>query len=449
MKSEGKKKANQVPTKLMLAWNSRSVSMAISVVLMMQVTYYSTEILGIGSAAVGALFMAAKLFDGVTDLIAGFIIDKTNTKLGKARPYELFIIPLWLLIIAFYSTPDIGTTGKMIYIFVTYVLINSVCATFLQSCETVFLGRAVKEDAKRAKILSIGGVIVMLFSAVSSILLPQLMANLGTQPGGWSKIALIYGVPMLLIGICRFLFVKEIPIDQESEDKNKVGFVEGLKLVAKNKYIFMFSLLVLLSFLLTNTLSIVGTYYFTYIFGNLGLMSVIGMLSLLSPFFFLLFPVAIRTIGSISFVKFGLAVALIAAVIRFFFPSNLMVIVVTTLLISVGSQTLTMMNHYFILQCIDYGEIKTGKRVEGTPTAIASFANKVGSGVASLLVGGFMALFGFISSASVQTDSAILSIRLLYSVIPAVILVIMLIVVHFFDVEKVLAKLRPQAEAES
>lgn len=94
MKSEGKKKANKVPTKLMLAWNSRSVSMAISVVLMMQVTYYSTEILGIGSAAVGALFMAAKLFDGVTDLIAGFIIDKTNTKLGKARPYELFIIPL-------------------------------------------------------------------------------------------------------------------------------------------------------------------------------------------------------------------------------------------------------------------------------------------------------------------------------------------------------------------
>ena len=52
MKSEGKKKANKVPTKLMLAWNSRSVSMAISVVLMMQVTYYSTEILGIGSAAV-------------------------------------------------------------------------------------------------------------------------------------------------------------------------------------------------------------------------------------------------------------------------------------------------------------------------------------------------------------------------------------------------------------
>ena len=235
MKSEGKKKANKVPTKLMLAWNSRSVSMAISVVLMMQVTYYSTEILGIGSAAVGALFMAAKLFDGVTDLIAGFIIDKTNTKLGKARPYELFIIPLWLLIIAFYSTPDIGTTGKMIYIFVTYVLINSVCATFLQSCETVFLGRAVKEDAKRAKILSIGGVIVMLFSAVSSILLPQLMANLGTQPGGWSKIALIYGVPMLLIGICRFLFVNEIPIDQESEDKNKVGFVEVLKSVAKTK----------------------------------------------------------------------------------------------------------------------------------------------------------------------------------------------------------------------
>ncbi len=440
MSKQGKE--NKVSAKLIFAWNSRSISVAISVVLMMQVTYYSTEILGLASTAVGTLFLLAKLFDGVTDLVVGFIIDRTNTRLGKARPYELFIIPLWVLIVAFFSTPDISTTGKMVYIFITYVLIQSVCSTFLQSCETVFLGRAIQDDVGRAKIMSIGGVIVMLFSAVSSILLPQLMANMGTQPGGWSKIALLYAVPMLLIGICRFIFVKEKPINQNDENQNRIGFFEGMKLLSKNKYIFILSFLIMLSFLVTNITTIVGTYYFTFIFGDLGLMSVVGILSLVAPFFFLLFPVAIRTIGSLLFVKIGLGVACAAAIVRFFFPASLPVIVLTTLLMTVGSSTLTMMNHYFILQCIDYGEIITGKRVEGTPAALTNFANKLGSGLASALVGGFMGLFGFVSAGTVQTDSAILSIRLLYSLIPAGIMVVMYIVVHFFDVEKVLAKLR-------
>lgn len=442
MSKKGKDKSGGVSAKLILAWNSRAVSVAISVVLMMQVTYFSTEVLGLAPAVVGTIFLVAKLFDGLTDLVVGFIIDRTNTRLGKARPYELFLIPLWILIVAFYSTPDIGTTGKIIYIFVTYVLIQSVCSTFLQSSETVFLGRVVENDTGRAKIMSVGGVIVMLFSAVSSILLPQLMANWGPQPGGWTKIALVYAVPMMLIGLCRFIFVKERPMNQEEENADKIGFIEGIKLLTKNKYIFILAFLILLSFLLTNIISIVGTYYFTYIFGDVGLMSVVGMLSLIAPFFFLIFPLAIRTIGSLLFVKIGLVAACIASVVRFFFPTSLPIIVVTTLIMSVGSSTLTMMNHYFILQCIDYGEIKTGIRTEGTPAALTNFANKLGSGIASALVGVFMGIFGFVSSGAVQTESAILSIRLLYSVIPAAIMIVMIIVVHFFDVEKVLEKLR-------
>ncbi|MDR1469662.1 MAG: MFS transporter [Spirochaetaceae bacterium] len=425
-----------------LAWNSRAVSVAISVVLLMQITYYSTEVVGLSAALVGTIFLVSKAFDGITDLIVGFIIDKTNTRLGKARPYELFIIPLWLLIVFLFSTPDMNTTGKIIYIFVFYTLINSVCSTFLQSSETVYLGRAVQDDGDRAKILAIGGVIVMLISAVSSMILPQLMNSWGALPGGWTKIALVYAVPMSIIGLLRFIFIKEKTINNEK--RNNVGFTEGLKLLIKNKYIFILSILILLSFLSTNIISITGTYYFRFIMGDLGLLSLVGMMGLLGPFLFLLFPLALRKIGSIGFVRIGFTAAAIVCVIRFFFYDNLMVLVISSFLSGVGLTSITMINHFFILQCIEYGELKTGKRVEGTPAALTNFANKIGSAIASGSAGFIMTASGYVSSASVQPDGALMSIRLLYSLVPATLSVIMLIILRFFDVEETLKSMKKE-----
>lgn len=442
MESKLQNKKDRVPAWVVLAWNSRSISVALSVVILMQITYYSTEYLGLSAGVVGTLFMLSKIFDGFTDLVVGFIIDKTNTKLGKARPYELFVIPLWVLIVALYSTPDVGTTGKMVYIFIMYTLINSVCSTFLQASETVYMGRAFDSDQARAKVMSIGGVIVMFLSTVSSILLPQLMVSWGTQPGGWTKISLAYAIPMLAIGLFRFIFIKEKKINTEDEARNKMGFVEGLKILFKNKYIFILSALIFFSFMGTNIGTIVGTYYFTYVYGDLGIMSIMGMAGLVAPLVFLLFPVAARTMGSLRFVQIGLLLAALANAIRFFFPVNIPILMATNIISAVGMSSITMMNHFFILQCVDYGEIKTGKRVEGTPAALSNFANKIGSGIASVSVGGIMALAGYASASAVQPDSAIMSIRLLYSIIPAVIALVMLVVSHFFNVEKILVKLR-------
>lgn len=106
--------------------------MGVNSLLLMQATYYATQSLGLSVGLVGTLFLVSKVFDGVTDLIAGYIIDKTHTRLGKARPYELFLIPTWILTVIFFSTPmALGTTGKAVWVFVLYVLIQAVCVTFL------------------------------------------------------------------------------------------------------------------------------------------------------------------------------------------------------------------------------------------------------------------------------------------------------------------------------
>ena len=75
-----------------LLWNSRAVSQSMNIVIMGFLSIYCSDVLGINIALVGTLLMVSKIFDGFTDIIAGYIIDKTNTPLGKGRPYELCII---------------------------------------------------------------------------------------------------------------------------------------------------------------------------------------------------------------------------------------------------------------------------------------------------------------------------------------------------------------------
>lgn len=76
----------------LLLWQTSSVSVALSTLVLGFVTIYCTDTLGLEPVLVGTLFMVSKFVDGVTDVVAGFIIDRTQTRWGKGRPYEIFMV---------------------------------------------------------------------------------------------------------------------------------------------------------------------------------------------------------------------------------------------------------------------------------------------------------------------------------------------------------------------
>ena len=81
--------SDKLPWYKTLAWSTRSVSLACNIMVVSYLTYYCTNVLVMPATIVGALLLVSKLFDGVTDIIAGFIVDNTHTRFGKARPYEI------------------------------------------------------------------------------------------------------------------------------------------------------------------------------------------------------------------------------------------------------------------------------------------------------------------------------------------------------------------------
>lgn len=103
MESTAEKKTGKVSLGQILAWNTRPISLGAITIIIAYFSIYCTDTLGMKAALVGTLLMASKIVDGVTDLVAGYIVDNTKTRFGKARPYELCIILSWLCTVLLFS----------------------------------------------------------------------------------------------------------------------------------------------------------------------------------------------------------------------------------------------------------------------------------------------------------------------------------------------------------
>ena len=385
----------------------------------MQLTYYCTDMLGMGATLVGTLLLASKIFDGVTDLFVGFIIDATHTKWGKARPYEIFIVFVWGLIVLLFSAPEMSTTGKAIFVFVLYTLINSVCATFLNGGDAVYLARSIRSEKNRVSVMSFNGGIIMLFSIVISMLLPQLIAGMGSTKAGWTTMALIFAIPCAVIGMFRFIFVKEVvddnqPSDQQKEEVQKIPLKHSLKCVFSNKYIM----------------------------GNIGLATLVSIGSMLTPVIMLIFPVLSRKFGTVPILRAGAVLGVVGYGIRILGGTNLVTLTLGSVIGGVAILPVTMMISIYLIDTMDYGEWKTGTRVEGMLASVNSFASKLGSGIASGMVGLIMGLAGYDGSLATQSASALTSIQVLFNYVPMVLMVVLLILGIAYKLDKELPQIK-------
>ncbi len=429
------------------AWSSRGISLALNVILIMQLTYYCTDMLGMKPGLVGMLLLVSKIFDGVTDLIVGFIIDKTNTKFGKARPYEIFIVFVWVFTALLFAAPNLSTTGLAVYVFVLYTLINSVCATFLNGNDAVYLSRSFRSEGNRVSVMSFNGSLIMLLSIIFNIIMPQLVAGIGSTREGWIIIGLAFAVPLGILGIFRFVFIKEVAVTEvheQQEKENHLSLKDSIRSAAGNKYIFILAGMTFLVQLMTNIGSATSTYYFKYIIGNIGLATYISMVSLVTPIVIALFPKLTRKFGSVKIMQVGTGIAVLGYALRTIGGTNIITLMLGSLLGSIGVLPLTMMINIYVIDCMDYGEWKTGTRVEGMLGSINGFCYKLGSGIASGLVGVVMGAAGYDGSLAVQSAAANTSIVALYNWVPLVLTVIMLVLAMMYKLDK----LMPQIKAD-
>lgn len=446
LKKAKKNRDDRVGLGGLLIWQSRLISTTVFVLLSTYLMIYCTDTLKIPAALVSIVMVLSKLLDGVTDIVAGFIVDRTQTKWGKARPYEVFIVGLWLATWLMYSCPEsFSVIAKCIWIFVTYAFANAVCYTFLNANGTVYMVRAYKEK-QMVKLTSYGSIFNMLIGVVFNVTFPMAMGAIATSASGWSRLILMLAVPMTVIGALRMIFVKEkYDVDITTEKEEKLQVKDVITLVRANKYILIFAAMTLVFNFVTNMG--VAVYFFTYVVGNVGLYGVVALAQAIAIPLAFIFPKLVAKFSTIRIMTAGFLVSALGYLLNFIAGANVPLLCVGAILTGAGTIPASALSALIIIECADFNEWKGHHRMEGTMSSIRGLASKIGAAVGSAALGVFLSMVGYTGDAATMPDAAVTMIRMLYSLIPMALYLLVALSLKGYNLNKLMPQIKADNEA--
>lgn len=428
----------------LLAWSLRGGSTGVALMIVVYLTVFCTDTLGVDAKIVGMLLLVSKFLDGITDIFAGYIIDKTNTKLGRGRPYELCIIGLWAATLGLFMCPEgMSMTMKCIWIFVMYALVNSVFMTFLNANGPTYMVRAFNNPSHYIALSTYGGLVPMIIVVVFNIVFPVLMGNLATSQSGWIRLVLIFAIPLTFLGLLRFIFIKET-YNVDSETNDKLELKDVFTVLKTNPYIYIVAFTTLVFSAISNMG--VNVYYFTNIVGNVGLMGALAAVQVIAMPMMVILPQVLKKTTVAKVISIGIIVTILGYIINFIAIDNFALLAIGAVLTGAGTVPISMLIGLLIIDCAEYNEYKGLRRLEGSLSAVNGFASKLGSGLGAGLLGILIGFAGYDGTLTIQPASAITMIRMLYSLIPAALYVIVFLGFRFYKLDKLMPEIKKTNE---
>lgn len=359
--------------------------------------YFYTDVYGLAAGAVGTLFLVARIWDAVNDPIMGAIVDRTNTKHGKARPYLLYLaIPLGVISVLTFMTPDFSYTGKLVYAYVTYILLGMVytAINIPYGALMPMLTQSSEEKAElgsfRAMGLGLGSTIV----GVATLPMVSFFGR-GNDQLGFPITMAVYSVIGAIMFIILFRNSEERYTETLTKEERE-NPVKSVKKMIRNTPWVMVSLSTLSLFLRLGIVMGVLIYFVNYVLEEPQLAPIfIGMAGVGNFVGGLVAPPILKRLGN----RTGAITVLIASIVPFIiliFIEGFPLLFAFLLFVSmslVGAATPA--TYAMVADTADYQEWKFGSRLEGLLYASFAFAQKFGIAIGSALVGYALAWIGY------------------------------------------------------
>lgn len=437
-----------------LAYGLADFPEAANSILAAFLTMFYTDSIGLAAGAVGTMFFISKLFDGISDILAGTLIDKTKSKWGKARPWLLWLsVPTGLALALIFFIPQDGSkTMQMIYAFVTYNLYTAVMFTITGIARSALLALMTQDMKERGSMASFGMFFGLGGTILGCSLTFPLIFKLGGDIRAWQIAFAIYGLIVTAGLLAGFFLSKEYVSSVESVTRtteSKISFWEGIKLFFTNKYLILALVMTVLVNFVTQVNSSSQTYFYTYTMGDPLLttsLNLVSVVPILAGIVFIVGP-CLAKFGKRNCMYIGIFGQIIGSVIRGVagMLQSVPLLVAGTVISGIVTGLLAVPVSTLFADGIDYGEYKTNKRIEGMGSAITSFSQKISSGLAMASVGWILAFTGYVQN-EVQSAKTNMGIITLYSWLPAIILLAIFFILKFFyhydeEAETVVAEL--------
>ena len=404
--------------------------------------FYYADVMKLNAAAVGTLFLVARLFDTVTDPLMGSIADRTNTRWGKYRPYLLWLtIPFGICGYLLFAVPDTDPSSQLTYAYITYIAVMLVY-TAINIPYSALLGVITPNSSERTSVASyrfacaFGGQLLIVAAARPLIA----YFGEGDQAAGYRVTMGIFAVIAVVLFIMTFSMTRERvqpPADQKSD------LAKEFKLLLRNvPWIVMFIAGI---FTLANVAvrGAVTLFYFKYYAGDDGSAWLwnfdMSTVFLTAGTFALIVGVMctkwITPLGD----KRQLMVVLsslnaVVMALFYFVPQDApgMMFFMNVLGALIAGPTIPLVWSMFA-DVADYGEWKFGHRSTGLVFSGVQFAQKFGLAIGSAMAGWMLAGFGYVADVE-QSPEAIQGIRLMFTVLPALFAVGGVVAIWFYPI---------------
>ena len=412
------------------------------------VMIYLTDSIGLNSGIIGTLMAVAKIFDGISDVIFGSLIDKTHTKMGKARPWMLWpYFGCGVCLFAIFAIPTSwGKVAQYTFFFIFYVMLNAGFYTANNIAYSALTALVTKNENERVQLGSIRFVFAFTTSTIIQAITFGLVDYFGNDAAAWKIVALIYVIIGIISNTISVLSLKELPEEENNTKKEtsapaeKYSLREAVGLLIKNKYY----LLILGIYMLTQLYSAftgVGTFYMTYVLGDANLLGKFATaLNIPMIIGLLLVPTVIAKLGGMYRINYsGYIVATVARflVIVAAYMGSIPMMLAFTAVASLGMCPLQGDLNAVIASASDYTYLTTGKRIDGTMYSCTSLGVKLGGGLGTAVSGWLLAASGYIKGGAVaQPDSVITMLNVMYLWLPAIFCALVTFLLIQLNVEK-------------
>lgn len=421
------------------------------------VMLYLTNTVGMNAAVIGTLILVSKLLDGVTDIFFGNLIDRTRSKMGKARPWMLWsYVGNAIALVAVFTIPSgMGESVKYAYFFIAYTMLNAIFYTANNISYSALTSLITKNPNERVQMGTFRFIGSTLATVVVSNYTLVLVEKFGGGAIGWKWTAVVFAVIGIAVNTFSVLSVKELPEDelnkgrgQEKAQSEKIGLFDTLKTLLSNKYFDMLTLLYLLFYMMMGISMGAAIYYFIYNcgdanwFGKMATASSVGSVAglIVAPWLVQKFK-GIRTLNLGAF-SLNFVIRIVFLILALNFRASVLVWLFA--LVSLTMCTLGGTFNALVSEASDYTFIKTGKRLDGSMYSCTSFGMKVGGGLGSAISGWLLAASHFDSTALVQPVECSNMLTFMFAGIPLIITAIVIFLYFKLDVEKVNKKLRTE-----
>ncbi len=403
------------------------------------IMFYYTDVVGIGAAVIGTLMMAVRLLDGVLDISVGLLVDRTHSKDGKARPWiKWMAVPFGLSMIALFSVPQIAQSQQLMYISLTYVIVN-VFYTAVNVPYGVLNSLITQDQYQRSVVNIFRNLLSTVGTVLVTVLTLPLVKAFGGQQTGWRKMAIVFGVAATALLLITFFTTKErVKPVAENADKN-VPLGVGLKALVKNKYWLMIVAFMIITFISLLEAGGVTMYYQSYILHDASFVGKKSLFTAIPSILILMFVAAlmVKRLGKRKTAMIGCAINAVGCALMFINLRDVTVILGASVVKGLGSALVGAVMFALLADTIEYGEWKNGVRTEGLIYSAGSFGTKVGSGIGTAMVGWILAIGHYQNGVAVQSASAINAMIVLFAVIPLILIIIDFIILYFFKLDNI------------